>query len=52
VSALRERLGARLLVWGLRLISDRHAWWFYRQQQDYWTSARGMATLRRIEGGR
>ena len=41
----RERVGALLIRLGLRLISDRHAWWLYQQQRDYWTSARGQRVL-------
>lgn len=44
----RDRLGARLIRWGFRLVSDRHAYLLYRFQCDYWTGERGRAVLRRL----
>lgn len=42
---MRERLGAWLIRLGLRLISDRHAWWLYQVQRDYWTGEQGRRVL-------
>lgn len=48
---MRDRLAALLFRAGFRLASDRHAWWLFEVQRDYWTGARGRAVLRRLARG-
>ncbi len=47
---MKDWAGALFLRWGLRLVSDRHAWLFYKLQRLYWFSTPEGRELRRQFG--
>jgi DNA-directed RNA polymerase specialized sigma24 family protein len=47
---VREWLGSMLLRWGLKIVSDRHAWIFYKLQRMYWYETPEGRALRRQLG--
>lgn len=50
VGSVREWLGSMLLRWGLKIVSDRHAWIFYKLQRMYWYETPERRALRRQLG--